>query len=878
MPLFRYRKSKIEEDKMKKITLAAGIMLVFLFAAVTSFAADEEIALSGAKSGDFYTSDIAVTFSFSDEKGIKSAEYLLEDKSLGEVKNEASEGMWPDRISGSFEMKKDLLAKEEPQDFSYTLKIAVTDAEDKKSMFEKKFSANVNAPAVLVSGAEEGGIYNASKKIKITVSDENASKDTLTVKITRNGESIIDKTAPAEEEFSFLAEDEGVYLVRAQAEDNLKRKDVKELSFTVDKTAPVISDADISGHKKAGFDWFDDSFSVSADAEDVTSGIKEAKILVNGSEIYSEEKSVKELHIDAAVDKAFLAAHEAGGGKYIVEIRVKDAAGNEAVKRTETYADVTAPAVKLYGIREGEFTNENPEITAESEDNTAATNEVRLEVKKDGTPYRSIKEKEKASFSAFSKDGYYTVSAVSVDRAGNVSEEKTLHFTKDTVAPVISLSGAKEGSFTRGPKKITARVRELNYKGASAAADVSRVLDGKKYAMSFGTIDISSQDFSKASSFNATGTYTIVLTARDEAGNVSKPVRLTFTIDNEKPVIKITGVPKVGGYDAKIAPKVTVEDSYFSEKKISLLRASGKSIRGLGYKEQKSEKGESRNYRDFAREKGYDDTYTISCTAKDKAGNTSTVSMTFAVDRFGSVFKVTKGAGMSGEYMKKAAEKIVITERNVTELKTYKAILKLDGERQDTRIGTDKTYSNGWNSYRYTFPVAALEKEGVYELDTVSEDAAGNSSSFSEGGEPFRFYVDRTAPVITAAGIENGQSMSIDEAKLKLSVSDAIGMGSFNVTSGGKVIYSSINDGGAPSSKEIQIPAGIRQDIHIAATDRAGNATSMDIQNVTVSSSLFIRIIGNTPLLIGIIAGIIVIAGLAFLLIRRRKSGDDIYE
>ncbi len=859
---------------MKKLIPLAGIMLVFLFAAATAFAADEEIAISGAKSGEFYTSDIAVIFSFSDEKGIKSAEYLLGDKSLGEVKNEATEGIWPESISGSFEMKKELLAKEEPQDFSYTLKIAVTDAEDKKSTFEKKFSANVNAPAVLVSGAEEDGIYNASKKIKISVSDENVSKDTLTVKITRNGESIIDKTEPAEEEFSFLAEDEGVYLVRAQAEDNLKRNDVKELSFTVDKTAAVISDADISGHKKAGFDWFDDSFSVSADAEDVTSGIKEAKILVNGSEIYSEEKSVKELHIDAAADKAFLAAHEAGGGKYTVEIRVKDAAGNEAVKRTETYADVTAPAVKLYGIREGEFTNENPEITAESEDNTAATNEVRLEVKKDGTPYRSIKEKEKASFSAFSKDGYYTVSAVSVDRAGNISEEKTLHFTKDTRAPVISLSGAKEGSFTRGPKKITARVRELNYKGASAAADVSRVLDGKKYAMSFGKIDISSQDFSKASSFNATGTYTIVLTARDEAGNVSKPARLSFTIDNEKPIIKITGAPKISGYKTKVAPKITVEDSYFKDKKTSLTRASGKSVQGLGFKDRKTEKGGSRTYSDFVREKRFDDAYTVSCTATDKAGNRNTVSVTFSVDRFGSVFRVTTGADMSGSYMKNAAGKIVITEKNVTELKSYKAILSLDGEKQDTRISVDRTYAGGWNSYRYIFPASIFEKEGVYELDTVSEDTASNSSSFSTGGEPFRLYIDRTAPVITASGIDEGESYALEDAVLKLSVSDAIAMGSYNVTSGGRVIYSSINDGLAPLSKEIQIPAGIKQDIHIAATDRAGNSTSVDINGVTVSSSLFIRIIGNTPLLIGIIAGLVIAAGLVFFLIFRRKKDD----
>lgn len=863
---------------MKKLIPLAGIMLVFLFAAATAFAADEEIAISGAKSGEFYTSDIAVIFSFSDEKGIKSAEYLLGDKSLGEVKNEATEGIWPESISGSFEMKKELLAKEEPQDFSYTLKIAVTDAEDKKSTFEKKFSANVNAPAVLVSGAEEGRIYNASKKIKISVSDENVSKDTLAVKITRNGESIIDKTVPAEEEFSFLAEDEGAYLVRAQAEDNLKRKDVKELSFTVDKTAPVISDADISGHKKAGFDWFDDSFSVSADAEDATSGIIEAKILVNGSEIYSEEKSVKEHHMNAAADKAFLASHEAESGRYTVEIRVKDAAGNEAVKRTETYADVTAPAVKLYGIREGEFTNKSPEITAEAVDNTAKSNEVNLEIRKDGAVFKTVKAEEKTSFSGFLKDGYYTLSAYSVDKAGNRSEDKTLSFTKDTVAPAISLSGAKGGSFSRGPKKITAHVKEMNYKGAVASAEVTRTLDGKKYSMDFGKIDVSSKDCLKTSSFNTTGTYTIVLTARDEAGNVSKPVKLTFTIDNEKPEIRITGAPKVGGYNAKITPKVTVEDSYFSEKKISLSRASGKSIRGLGYKEQKNEKGGSRTYGDFVREKGYDDTYTISCTAKDKAGNTNTVSFTFAVDRFGSVFKVTKGAGMSGEYMKKVAEKIVITERNVTELKTYKAILKLDGERQDTRVGIDKTYSSGWYNYRYAFPVAAFEKEGVYELDTVSEDVAGNSSSFSEGGEPLRFYVDRTAPVITASGIESGQSLSIDEAKLSVSVSDAIGMGTFNVTSSGKVIYSSINDGGLPSSQEIRIPAGIRQDIHIAATDRAGNATSMDIQNVTVSSSLFIRIIGNTPLLIGIMAGILILAGLSFLMIWKKRSRENVYE
>ena len=106
------------------------------------------------------------------------------------------------------------------------------------------------------------------------------------------------------------------------------------------------------------------------------------------------------------------------------------------------------------GITEGEFTNKTPAVTATVTDNYSNKNTIQYIVTVDNSPYQDkTYEGSEYSFKEFNRDGRYVITAIATDPAGNTSAQGILTFTKDTGAPVLSLSGAKEGSFTTGAKK-----------------------------------------------------------------------------------------------------------------------------------------------------------------------------------------------------------------------------------------------------------------------------------------------------------------------------------------------------------------------------------------------------------------------------------------
>ena len=62
--------------------------------------------------------------------------------------------------------------------------------------------------------------------------------------------------------------------------------------------------------------------------------------------------------------------------------------------------------------------------------------------------------------------------------------------------------------------------------------------------------------------------------------------------------------------------------------------------------------------------------------------------------------------------------------------------------------------------------------------------------------------------------------------------------------------------------------------VEAAALDMAGNETTSEMHKVLVTSSVWIQYINNTPLLIGSILGIVLVAGglIWFFVIRKKKE------
>lgn len=826
----------------------------------------EEIKTSGEKKegASWYCGDVTVKASAKDSlSGIDKLILYVDGKKLAEANSQ----------SLTYTITESWLSQNDTKSGAHEVKVTALDAAGNEASKTESFSADTKAPSVKISGVNDADIINISPEIKVTAEDAHADECNMTLKVYLNG-NLSDTKTEKGGSLTYTPSDSGRYKVVAFASDAAgNRSEDKELSFTLDKVKPDVSLSDFTGNKKEGFSWFDGDVKITSRNLDDLSGLKSVKITVNGA-VFTNETALsgaESYEKDVEISKAWLAENSSADGSYKLEVTARDVAGNESYIYNSFNADVITPKVSLSGIDEGEHTNKTPEITCEVKDNHADLNRIHLTVTKDGKEWKSIdKEGGKLSADCFTKDGRYKVTAYSVDKAGNKAEEVSLSFVKDTVAPVISLSGAKEGSYTKGAKNLKVRIKELNFSGVKTEGSITRVLEGKKENISWGKIRPDKADFTYTKRVSKTGTYTAVIQAEDRAGNKSKAKKLVFTIDNEAPVVNISGVLDVNGYSARITPSATYKDPYFDNVKVSLRRAGGKDTSGLSVKKSNTKTGGNAAYRNFEKKRKYDGRYTFTVTVTDKAKNSTTKSKTFVVDRFGSVFSLSPyGKDVNRQFVTNINEAIRVTEKNPTRLLKTEGMLRRDGKLLEEKASTNtETISDG-TSCTYTYRASMFAKEGVYTIETSSTDQCNNNSQFNEKNS-CTFTVDKTAPVITASGLEHGGRYKLVDAKLKISVVDNAQKYKLDVTADGKTVFS---DNKGTAKAEVNIPSGIGQDIVITATDMAGNSSEQTFDNVTVSDNILVRLFTN--ILFDVVLALIIAAAAVFFIIRKRRKNQD---
>lgn len=821
------------------------------------------------ESYSWFCSDVSASAEASDRlTGLDRCEVFLNGSKVGEA--EYADGSY------SFTFTESML-QEKDNKGHFTVRFDAYDKAGNKGTVNGSFNASIKAPDVTLSGIESGSFTNEKPTVQAEseVPEKTASVD---MQIKRGDKDYSTKSGETSAEFT--PTEDGAYTITAAVTDKAGNKSSeKSISFIYDTTSPVCEKMNISGPRREGYTWYYDYVEISADMTDELSGLKICTITVNDEKV-AEEKPEGDLEksISVKLNKAWLKEHATESCKYEVVLNAEDRAGNTYTKKATFYADVVRPEVAISGIKDGKHTNKKTTIKAEVTDNRPDLNTIIYTITRNGKPYKEYKKKgQNASFNAFKPDGRYKVTVKSVDLAGNTSEAKTLRFVKDTVAPVISISGAKAGSYTTGAKSLGAHVKELNYKTVKVSGTITRVLDGKTTNIGWGKITPNKVDYIYKKKVNGTGTYTVTLSAVDLAGNKAAKKTLKFTIDNDKPIVKITNVKDVNGYMDTVSPKASWEDSYFAAKNVTLTRISGKSSAGLSSRESKNAKGGTRTYSNFIKQKEYDDIYRLTCTCTDKAGNKTTVTKTFTVCRFGSKFTVNKSSRpFNGSYLKNVEEKIYITETNPAGIGQPEGIITLDGARLDQTAKTTVGTRNGWAACTYEYPAAAFEAEGIYELDAHSTDRAGNDSSFKDAGGSFKLTVDRTPPSISVSGIEEGGRYTLSEAVATVSVSDTIGVGAYEVDFGGKRLYSTKPNTTPPASQKVLLKPGMNETLLVKAQDKAGNESEYTVEKLTVSDNALVRYWANKPL-VGGTAAVLALLAAAFILFgaRRRKKEEE---
>lgn len=511
--------------------------------------------------------------------------------------------------------------------------------------------------------------------------------------------------------------------------------------------------------------------------------------------------------------------------------------------------------------------------------------------------------------SKFATDGDYTFSVSAIDLADNETVDSNVSyvngededirtisnaFTVDKTLPIISVSydnnTAQNGKYFAKARIATIVIKEHNF-------DVERVdfsaltasLDKSEIAKPEIKWEHNGNTHTATISFAVDGDYTFDVKMTDKAANESKDADYgnsvagkEFVVDLTAPKLDITGVADKSANNGEVAPVITYSDVNFNKDAVSIVLSginNGKVDYNGTYTD--AEHGQTYTYANFEKVQKVDDIYTLTAKLTDMAGNETEKTITFSANRFGSVYDLTNVKDIISKYLQNEKD-IVFTETNVDSLEREGIKIKLtkNGTPTDLVEGTDYTVDvtggNGqWSVYKYTVNKKLFADDGRYSISIYSKDAAGNvNENIDETKEAeISFGIDKTKPVIVPIDFESDVQYAVDVKTVSVEIKDNLVLEGVKIYLNGEEIEYKV-DG---ETYTFDIPkSNSKQDVKIVAVDAAGNEQPIEINDFLVNTNIFVRWYNNTPLFIGSIIGVVLLAlGLTIFLVFFKKKKED---
>lgn len=494
------------------------------------------------------------------------------------------------------------------------------------------------------------------------------------------------------------------------------------------------------------------------------------------------------------------------------------------------------------------------------------------------------------AYVSYTADGDYTFDIGYTDRAGHAAAAVPQHrFTIDKTIPTLSVSynnnDVVNGNYYSAQRTATITIVEHNFDPTRVTVLGTATDNGA--ASVFPTLSgwtTQGDTHTATLLYAADGLYTFDIEFNDMAGNaIADFAPQTFYVDQTDPTIEeIAGIPKFAN-NGTVAPVLTFYDTNFNPDAVSIT-LSGVNNGTVNYvgAYQEIANGRRFTYADFEHTKQVDDIYTLTVTLTDLAGNDATRSFTFSVNRFGSTYDLTDLAELNGKFIQ-SEEDIIFEEINVDALNqdTIRIVMTKNGTPVDLVEGTDYTVEvtggNGqWSVYRYIINRSLFADDGRYTISVYSVDSAGNiNENIDEAKQAeISFGVDKTAPVIVPLDLDNGAQYPVQVKDTTVEIRDNLVLENVTIYLNDQAVEYQENE----ESYQFSIPeTNSLQDVRIVAEDAAGNRQEVTVADFLVSTNFFVRWYNNTPLFIGTIAGVVVIAlGItAFLVFGRRKKKDE---
>lgn len=466
------------------------------------------------------------------------------------------------------------------EDGRYNISISATDKAGNGPVTKKiTFTIDKTKPAIDISGVYNGEHYNVNKTVTIGIADTNLDINKATV--TRNGSSYNAGSFSTSGNKATLVHTftaEGEYNILVEATDKAGNIFTKEINFTIDKTAPVITPY-VGGESHIIKDgeyinrMFTPNFSLDVKEDRIVS------VLLNGKDVTGKVPAI-------TVD-----------GQYDFKVTARDKAGNESEISFGFTLDVTMPKLDISGVVDGYFNSDVAPVVTYSDKNL---DKEKTYVTLNGQPYKS------GTKLQYEQD--YVLKAHIVDLAGNVTA-RSIVFTIDKTAPSIKfMEPISEQYFN------SSIIPELIVEDMSSYDIISMTLNGEPYEV--------------GQKINDEGKHVLYFEVKDAADNI-KQLSVEFIIDTTPPKIIFEGVKKNEVYYDPVYVRISLDNPFD--------RIQTATVNGELFEGDVSEKDGQKFIKINATQLG---DYEIKVLAVDEAGNTADLTLPFTIAEKSLLMKV----------------------------------------------------------------------------------------------------------------------------------------------------------------------------------------------------------------------------------------------
>jgi ribosomal 50S subunit-recycling heat shock protein len=761
-----------------------------------------------------------------------------------------ADGKW------SFDFSSAALAGLKDGNYQLTVKLTNQDG----ISVEKTISVLVDiTPPVLTVNPLTGDDHLTGTELKTSQALTGTGEAGLTITITLNGKTYT-TTVGSDGKWSLQlpAADlallkNGNYDLIATSVDKAGNQTTLDHPFSVDttinNTSPQISISALANDNVLNANEAKSAQTLSGHTQNVEAG-QTVTVTLNGktySAVVQGDGSWS-LSLPAA-DLAALA-----NGSITINATVTDKAGQSASAHETITVDLTAPELTVNKLAGDDVLNAAEAHTPQTLSGTSNPGQA-IVVILNGKTYTAVTGADgkwslvlpAADLQALAQ-GDNTLTVTATDAAGN-STTVTEHVQVDTVPPVLTLDKFTGDDFVSADEQKSAQNITGTASVSEAGLVVSVSFNGKTYTGTVGadgkwSISVPAADMAALTN----GTYEMIATISDQAGNTTTTAPQVITVDNHISAINIgivssddklnaveAGLPlAINGTTANVAVGATVTVTLNGKTYTALVLADGSwTLQVPSADLQLLAEGSN----------------TISASVTGNDG--STVTTTHNLDVYTHDLPVVTLDTPFGDGILNGAE------AGQPQTLTGTTGITTPGQTVTVTLG-GKTYTgtvDGSGHWSVTVPAADLQAlpDGTPALSVVVTDAAGNSNTLNT-----TVTVDETAPTLTINVVAGDDVLNAAEVQVAQTVSGTASIAdagrTVTLTLNGKTYTAVVQPDGSWSTSlpaaDLQALSDGSHNLVATLTDAAGNSTS-----VTHSVSVDANPADLPTLSIGIFAG-----------------------